>query len=41
MQPVFYFFEDAQPLQPLEQFPGVQAQLSGQPIHFFPLFLDL
>ena len=30
-----------QPLQPPEQFPEEQAQLSGQPIHFLPLFLDL
>jgi len=30
-----------QPLQPPPQFPAEQAQLSGQPMHFFPLFLDL
>ena len=36
-----FFFYFAQPVQPPPQFPLEQAQLSGQPMHFLPLFLDL
>ena len=38
---LLYVSWDAQPQQPPAQLPEEQAQLSGQPMHFLPLFLDL